>query len=206
MMNIEQKRTFAEVLTGNNKLQQSISDVANKTEQTEELVPIVLNYCYGGFGVSNEGIRRYLELKGLPFIEKARNYGSSAFYINEDNVFDQLMCRNCNFTIQDCDCDCISRFCTICDDLRKMKCTCKPNEHSFYSGCRCTEKYFCEDINFKRTDPLLVQVVKELGEKANGYCAKLAIEYLPKGTKYIINEYDGHESLQTEHDFHWSIA
>lgn len=207
MMNIEQKRTFADVLKGSNQVQQSISNIAKQTEQTEqtdELVPVVLNHCFGGFSVSEEGVRRYLELKGVPFIEKAGNYGGSAFYINKDNVFDQLVCRTCNFTMHDCHCN--SRLCTIYDDLIKLKCTCTPNEHGFYPNCRCTKKYFFGDRSFKRTDPLLVQVVQELKEKANGMCAKLHIEYLPKGTKYRINEYDGSESIETEHDICWSIA
>lgn len=218
MMNIEQKRTFAEVLKGNNKIQQSISNLANQTaqtkqtdkteqtEQTEELVPIVLNYCFGGFGVSDKAIRRYLELKGLPFIEKVGNYGDSTFYINEDNVFDQLVCRNCDATIHYCNCvsQCIS--CTIYDDLHTLKCTCTPNKCGYYINCHCTKKYFFGERDFKRTDLLLVQVIKELGEEANGMCAKLHIEYLPKGTKYRINEYDGSESIETEHDIRWTIA
>src|ERR1700735_3599789 len=42
-----------------------------------------------------------------------------------------------------------------------------------------------------RTDPVLVQVVEELGEEANGRNATLAICELEPGTKYRIDEYDG---------------
>lgn len=60
------------------------------------------------------------------------------------------------------------------------------------------------DLN--RTDPILVQVVEELGAKANGRCAKLTIEDLPKGTLYRITEYDGFESVETRESVDWNVA
>jgi hypothetical protein len=57
-----------------------------------------------------------------------------------------------------------------------------------------------------RTDPILVAVVEQLGKKANGMCADLAIEDLPKGTAYRIDEYDGNESIKTNSDYSWNIA
>lgn len=57
-----------------------------------------------------------------------------------------------------------------------------------------------------RTDPHLIQVIEELGEKASGAHANLAIAEVPAGTKYRIDEYDGAESVMTEADYEWSIA
>jgi hypothetical protein len=34
----------------------------------------------------------------------------------------------------------------------------------------------------------------------------LEIEWVPVGTKFIIHEYDGHESLKTIDDFYWMTA
>lgn len=62
------------------------------------------------------------------------------------------------------------------------------------------------DRRIERDDPVLVQVVEKLGMKANGSCAKLCIEDLPKGTLYRITEYDGYESIETKYDMDWSIA
>jgi len=45
--------------------------------------------------------------------------------------------------------------------------------------------------NLERTDPILVQVVEQLGERANGMYASLVIENVPEGTAYRIDEYDG---------------
>lgn len=53
-----------------------------------------------------------------------------------------------------------------------------------------------------RTDPQLVQVVHELGDKANSSASKLKIEYLPSADylkipgAFTIHEYDGMESLE----------
>lgn len=57
-----------------------------------------------------------------------------------------------------------------------------------------------------RADPLLVQVVEELGEKANGSYAFLQIEEVEPGTLYRIDEYDGAESVMLQSDYEWSVA
>ena len=58
----------------------------------------------------------------------------------------------------------------------------------------------------ERSDPILVQVVEELGKKANGSYAKLRIANIPAGTAYRIDEYDGYESVMTSSDYDWKIA
>ena len=57
-----------------------------------------------------------------------------------------------------------------------------------------------------RTDPFLVQVVEELGEKVNTAFSHLLICELPAGTKYRIDEYDGNERVFTIDDYEWEIA
>ncbi len=59
---------------------------------------------------------------------------------------------------------------------------------------------------FERDDPALVQVVEELGDAANGMCAKLHIEDVPKGTLWRIDEYDGFESVATQDSCEWKVA
>jgi hypothetical protein len=66
------------------------------------------------------------------------------------------------------------------------------------------ETIYDEDI--ERTDPVLVQVVEELGDKANGDCAELRIAELSAGTLYRIDEYDGVEQVCTQDDYAWSVA
>lgn len=70
---------------------------------------------------------------------------------------------------------------------------------------RSNEMYFSYSC-IARNDPALVQVVEELGEKANGRFADLQITELPAGTLYRIDEYDGFEYVMTQDDYEWDVA
>ncbi len=59
----------------------------------------------------------------------------------------------------------------------------------------------CRDI--KRDDPQLVQVIKELGDKANGSCAELKVVKVPCNIEWGIHEYDGLEHVEESHQT-WS--
>lgn len=67
-------------------------------------------------------------------------------------------------------------------------------------------------INFKyktyvrsisRHDPILVQVVEELEERANGSYSNLRIEEV--NGPYRIDEYDGLESVETPNSYDWIV-
>jgi hypothetical protein len=62
------------------------------------------------------------------------------------------------------------------------------------------------DYEIGRTDPVLVQVVEELGDEANTMCSKLKIVELEKGTLYRIEEHDGFEHIEVGTDIVWKIA
>ena len=70
---------------------------------------------------------------------------------------------------------------------------------------RSNAMYF-SDRDIERNDPALVQVVEELGDKANGRCARLRIKEIPSGTLYRIDEYDGNESIETKDTYEWKVA
>jgi hypothetical protein len=53
--------------------------------------------------------------------------------------------------------------------------------------------------NLRRNDPILVQVVEELKEKASGSSADLQIVEIPDGMDFIIEEYDGSEWVSEKH-------
>lgn len=57
-----------------------------------------------------------------------------------------------------------------------------------------------------RTDATLIAIIEEMGDAANGSHANLVIHELPKGTQYLIDEYDGFESIQYRDNTEWSIA
>ena len=50
-----------------------------------------------------------------------------------------------------------------------------------------------------REDPVLIQIVKELEEKANYSYSKLKIVDIPENVEYIIQEYDGVEWIAEKH-------
>ena len=108
---------------------------------------IVINKCFGGFGISHDAMLRYAEIKGLVLAFKKSQYGSYEYYL--DKIMD--------------------------------------NDHYFWYG------------KIERTDPALIQVVKELGEKANGDYASLEVVKIPDGINYEIDEYDGIETIHESH-------
>jgi len=53
----------------------------------------------------------------------------------------------------------------------------------------------------RRSDPILVQIYKELGDEFDGKYSKTGIEKIPKKYEkyYIISEYDGLESIEIDY-------
>ena len=63
------------------------------------------------------------------------------------------------------------------------------------------------DSDIHREDPALLQVIDEMGlDEVSGHHAELAITELPRGTKYIVHEYDGMEEIWTMDNMFWNIA
>lgn len=107
---------------------------------------VVVNSCFGGFGLSEKAIRRYSELKGLNLV-----------------------------SIQD-------------EDIMSIR-------HWYINGIEDNDHYFyCGDL--ERDDPILVQIVEELGKDADGDFASLRIVDVPDDVKWYIHDYDGKESVR----------
>lgn len=58
--------------------------------------------------------------------------------------------------------------------------------------------YFSER-NIARDDPVLIQVIEELGDKANGAHAEISIVEVPDNVNWQIEEYDGKEWIAEVH-------
>ena len=56
-----------------------------------------------------------------------------------------------------------------------------------------------DESNIKRDDPMLVDVVERLGDKANGDWAELKVIEIPDDIEYTIHEYDGFEHIAEKH-------
>jgi hypothetical protein len=68
----------------------------------------------------------------------------------------------------------------------------------------CTKKKYSDKNSFNpvcinRSDKYLVQVVEELGKKANGKHAKLVVVKIPNNVKWEIDDYDGMETIHEKH-------
>lgn len=57
------------------------------------------------------------------------------------------------------------------------------------------------DYDISRTDPILIGIVKELGESANGGYAELRIIEVPDDIDWEIEEYDGIERVVEVHRY-----
>jgi len=61
-----------------------------------------------------------------------------------------------------------------------------PNDDYYYPD------FYKDD---SRADPDLIEVIERLGEKADGFCASLAIKEIPDNSEFEITEYDGNEDV-----------
>lgn len=144
------------------------------------MTKVVYNGCFGGFSISDAALKRYAEIKGVTlYPEKEERFGFTTYWTVPPDQRGPMLKGNAWNTAT-------------------MKQRQASNE--FYRKNTLSER------DFERDDPILVQVVEELGEMANGRCAKLLIEDLPKGTLYRISEYDGNESIETRDDVEWKVA
>jgi hypothetical protein len=148
-----------------------------------KMTKIAYNACFGGFSISHEAVMRYAELRGVAVYPLKDDRFSFTTYwtVAPDNPERQRAER-----IQNNWAD-------------------SPQEERVWSNKFCDDNQL--DIRGHiRTDPILIQVIEELGDAANGMCAALAIAEIPEGTKYRIDEYDGRESVMTPDDYVWQTA
>ncbi len=139
------------------------------------MTKIVYNSCYGGFGLSDEAIMRYAEIKGITLYPSVGKFGLTHYYLCPPDEYERILAEENSEPVG-------------------------PGRYS-----QSNELYF-SDRDIERNDPVLVQVVEELGDKASGRHAALRIAEVSAGTLYRIDEYDGNESVMTVDDYNWSVA
>lgn len=128
---------------------------------------VILNKCFGGFDVSKEAYMLYAKKKGLTL------YLYESEFINRKFIYKKVNDDNSIF-----------RHYFIKDMGDNVEIS---NEDY--------EKYCLYLKDEHREDPILIEVVEELGEKASGRFSNLKVVEIPDDLEYVIDEYDGIETL-----------
>jgi hypothetical protein len=141
------------------------------------MMKVVINECYGGFGLSKEACQRYFDLKG------------QQVWIEEDKRFSAL--------------DMFTVWLVSPEERLEIKegeayHKMSRDERIDYNW-KYSQQTWYRDNNLTRNDPILVQVVEEMGDKAWGRYAKLAIVEIPDDVQWIIEENDGMEWVAEKH-------
>jgi len=130
---------------------------------------IVINACYGGFGVSIEAMKALVE-RGSDVIATV-----TMEEYTRGNILPSFL----------------AELVDAGDGYQTQKWA----RSLFKDGL----VYYIEREREGRTDPILVNVVEELGEMANGPHAELKIVDVPDDVEWEIAEYDGIEWVAEKH-------
>ena len=146
---------------------------------------IVINTCFGGFGLSHVGVMKYAELKGITLYSWLDEI--TLKYTPTATVFDDNM---------------LVHYATVpCEQYKKHNA--KWHAAKIEDRAALGDGGYFSECDIKRDDPALIEVVRTLGEKAYGGCASLGIVEIPDGTDWQIEEYDGNEYIAEKHNT-WS--
>lgn len=136
---------------------------------------VVINNCYGGFGLSEAAVVRYNELLGQQvWVERDRKMGSLNVYwiVPPDQRADYHVDT---------------------DKWLEMS----QQERAAHNALLDQQTFSCRSIT--RDDPVLVRVVQELGAAADGKHAQLKVVEIPADVDWIIEEHDGNEWIAERH-------
>ena len=78
--------------------------------------------------------------------------------------------------------------------------------NSYYTSPDFDNGSYFRHREIPRNDSVLIQVVEELGRKADGRVAWLVIEEIEPGTRFRLQEYDGMEWIERESEIEWETA
>ena len=146
---------------------------------------LVVNKCYGGFSPSPEAIARLAELRG----QKA--------YFFMGGISDHPRVQVPLEEVSGSPWSIYNTPTPMANPSAKEWHAMSLEERQAHNA-----KWNAESLGTRpdnRADPLLVQVVEELGTDANGSCAELKIVEIPDGVDWEIDEYDGMESIHEKH-------
>lgn len=131
---------------------------------------IVINVKHGGFGLSEKAVLRYAELKGITLhVLDRRSFTGPTYSLVPEAERIDM------------------------GEFLKLK----PEERVASNAAYRDQTFSPRSI--PRTDPVLVQVVEELGAEADGDFAELQAVEIPDDVNWQIEEYDGLEHVAECH-------
>lgn len=137
---------------------------------------VAINTCYGGFGLSTKAHLLYCKKK----------YGEAYLYKKENNQYQKV--AN-DYIPQEALEDLYITFKDLGDDIIY--------DFEDIEDYVVWEYEICSSNN--RTDPILIDVIIELGHEADGDYASLKIVDVPDDIEWYIDDYDGRESINEKH-------
>lgn len=141
------------------------------------MTKIVINVKFGGFSISDVAYERLIELS----VPVQQYYKQKR---NPDTLLYEPEPRNDGKVIYDR---------TLTPENQKEEIDKLTESNSLFG------RYWDTWIDEDRSNPLLVQVVEELGDKANNRYSKLKVVEIPDDVEWEIDEYDGNESIHEKH-------
>lgn len=136
----------------------------------DNMKKIVINNCFGGFCLSNEGIKYFAKLKGIQELY---------FYKEESGEIQKVDEESSSFLVT-----------PLTIDIGE-----KPTYEEYY---KAIDHYYYSP-EFKRDDLDLIKTIDDLGEKASGDFSNLKIVEIPDDVEWQIEEYDGNEWVAEKH-------
>lgn len=126
---------------------------------------VILNKCFGGFGLSYEAHELYANKKGLKLYKyKTNDFVTNRYYkVDNDDMMTYYFTKDYG-------------------DYAEI------DEKEYDKTCL----YLSSDYRF---DKDLIEIVEKLGDKANGKFAELEVVEIPDNSFYKIDEYDGVETI-----------
>lgn len=133
---------------------------------------IAINRKYGGFNLSHKAVMRYAALKGFKLYSYEYDFKTQTCSpADESKIDDKRLLPIISYSTE------------------PIKNQSPSNNNTHFSH---------NDI--KRHDPILIQVIEELGKKANGgSVAQIKLVDIPDDVEYTIEEYDGIEWVAEKH-------
>lgn len=132
---------------------------------------VVINNCFGGFSLSEEGMRAYFARKG----KEVYTEGSSILvsYFDAPRPLEFKIPKHKHFMDRD--------------------------NPEYENHTRWYSAHYLSNSDMPRDDKDLISVVEELGERANGRFASLLVVDIPDDADWEIAEYDGSEHVAEKH-------